>query len=198
MIITSTRLFSTFETAKVCGAYHTTVINWINKGMLKARVTPGGHRRVALPDLLDFMKRFEMPIPADLTSRPKRVLVVEDDPAVQRMIKRTLAALPSLDVQACDNGLEALIAIGKEAPDLIVLDINIPRVDGLEVCSVLRGSEQTRPIKIVAVTGEDLTQERRTLLQSHVDAFFRKPLPTEHLKSKVLELLELEEAASSS
>src|SRR5688500_2835728 len=108
MIITSARLFTTFETAKACGAYHTTVINWINKGMLKARVTPGGHRRVALPDLLEFMRRFEMPIPHDLTDRPKRVLIVEDDPAVQRLIKRTLSELPSIDLQACDNGLQAL------------------------------------------------------------------------------------------
>jgi len=112
MIITE-RAFTTFEVAKACGVFHTTVINWVNKGKLKARVTPGGHRRIQMPDLIDFMKRFDMPIPEDLTQKAKKILIVEDDPAVSRMLKRTLQALSGVEIQTCVGGLEALMAIGK-------------------------------------------------------------------------------------
>lgn len=190
------RTFTTFEVAKACGVFHTTVINWVNKGKLKARTTPGGHRRILLSDLVDFMNRFEMPIPGDLVGRAKKILIVEDDPAVQRMLVRTLQALPGVELETCVGGLEALMAIGKDAPDLLILDIRIPQVNGIEVCRVLKASEQTKPIKIVAITGEPLQAESEAFLKSHVDGFFQKPLPTADLKAKARELLDLEEAAA--
>jgi excisionase family DNA binding protein len=192
MIITE-RTFTSFEVAKACGVFHTTVINWVNKGKLKAHCTPGGHRRIMLPDLIAFMNQFEMPIPGDLTKRAKKILIVEDDPSVQRMLSRTLSALPGVEIQTCVGGLEALMAIGKEAPDLLILDIRIPQVNGVEVCRVLKSSEQTKPIKIVAITGEPLPAEAEAFLKAHVDGFFQKPLPTAELKSRARELLDLAE-----
>ncbi len=185
------KAFTTFEVAKICGAFHTTVINWVNKGKLKAHLTPGGHRRIALPDLVEFMNRFEMPIPSDLTRRVKKILIVEDDPAVRRMLVRTLETLPEVELQTCVSGLEALMAIGRDAPDLLVIDIRIPQVNGIEVCEVLKAGEQTKPIKIVAITGDALSAKAEGLLASHADAFFRKPLPTAELRARARELLEI-------
>lgn len=196
MIITE-RAFTTFEVAKACGVFHTTVINWVNKGKLKARVTPGGHRRIQMPDLIDFMKQFDMPIPEDLTLKAKKILIVEDDPAVQRMLKRALQSLPGVEILTCVGGLEALMAIGKDAPDLLILDIRIPQVNGIEVCKVLKSSEQTKPIKIIAITGEPLPLDAEAYLKSQVEGFFQKPLPTAELKAKALELLDMTEAASA-
>lgn len=191
MDVRNDRAFSTFEAAKVCGVVHTTVINWINKGMLKAHATPGGHRRIQHGDLVDFMTRFGMPIPPDLLERAKKVLIVEDDAAVQRMLKRALQMLPGVELNACAGGLEALVAIGKDAPDLVILDIRIPQVNGLEVCKLLRSSEHTRPIRIIAITGEPLPGEDEEFLRKHVDGFYQKPLPTEELRGLVHDLLEL-------
>lgn len=196
MIMTE-KAFTTFEVARACGVFHTTVINWVNKGKLKAHHTPGGHRRIVAADLIDFMNRFDMPIPEDLTHRAKKILIVEDDPAVQRMLKRTLQALPDVEIQTCTGGLEALMAIGKDAPDLLILDIRIPQVNGIEVCRVLKSSELTKPIKIVAITGEPLPAESEAFLNEHVDGFFQKPLPTAALRTLARELLELEETAAA-
>src|SRR6185369_15954578 len=101
MRLTPPRAFTTFEVAKICGVFHTTVINWVNKGKLKAHSTPGGHRRIQLPDLIAFMTQFDMPIPGDLHQRARRILIVEDDPSVQRMLQRTLSALPGVEIQTC-------------------------------------------------------------------------------------------------
>jgi excisionase family DNA binding protein len=191
--VTTTRLFSTFEVAKICAVFHTTVIYWVNKGKLKAHCTPGGHRRIAANDLVDFMQRYDMPIPADLAVRPKRILVVEDDEAVQRMLVRALEPLPAVAITACAGGLQALMAIGKEAPDLLVLDIRIPQVNGIEVCRVLKANEQTQPIRVIAVSGDELTPETEVFLREHTDGFFQKPLATAPFRALAAQLLSLDD-----
>jgi excisionase family DNA binding protein len=195
MTITKTgepRVFTTFQVARICGVFHTSVINWVNKGKLKAHLTPGGHRRIKLPDLLEFMHKFEMPIPADLESKRKQVLIVEDDASVTRLLVRSIQSLSDLEVRTCAGGLEALIAIGKDAPDLLVLDIRIPQVDGLEVVRVLRANDQTRPIKILAISGEVLSDVERAFVREHCDAFFAKPVSTAEFRKRVAALVELE------
>ncbi|MBI2363106.1 MAG: response regulator [Elusimicrobia bacterium] len=197
MTLTMPRVFTTFEVARICGVYHTTVINWVNKSRLKAHHTPGGHRRIQAADLVDFMQRHEMPVPADLAGRPKRILIVEDDPGVQRMLKRALQPLPGVVIQECADGLEALMAIGKEAPDLLVLDIRIPQVNGVEVCRLLKANENTQPIKVIAVTGEPLPTEASAFLKEHADGFFQKPLATAALRALAAELLDLDAAPAA-
>jgi len=186
------KAFTTFEVGKICGVFHTTVINWVNKGKLKARVTPGGHRRIEIDDLVEFMRKYDMPIPPDLETRTKKILIVEDDLSVQRMLTRALQPLKPAEVSACAGGVEALIAIGKEQPDLLVLDIRIPQVDGLEVCRILRASEQTRGIKIITVSGEQLSREEQDFLKKNADAFFLKPVSAAEVRKRAAVLLELE------
>lgn len=197
MTITTVRHFTTFEVAKICAVYHTTVIYWVNKGKLKAHCTPGGHRRIAAPDLVDFMERFAMPIPPDLVARPKRVLVVEDDEGVQRMLVRALESLPTLDISTCSKGLEALMAIGKEPPDLLILDIKIPQVNGIEVCRLLRSNENTKPVKVIVVSGDEQPPETMEFLRAHTDGFFPKPLPTADFRALAADLLEIDAAVAA-
>ncbi len=186
------RTFTTFEVARVCGVFHTTVTNWVNKGKLKARTTPGGHRRIPLADLLDFMQRFDMPIPPDLVERPKRVLVVDDVEEARESFARVVKKLGSYDVASCSSGVEALIAIGKDLPDLLILDVRMPDVNGLDVCRVLRSGEHTKPIKILAITGAALSAEEERFLSAHTDGFLRKPAKPSEIEDAVLALLEPE------
>lgn len=186
------RHFTTFEVGRICGVFHTTVINWVNKGKLKAHTTPGGHRRIALPDLLEFMRRFEMPIPEGLAHRNRRVMVVEDDESVRKLLANAVKPISGVEVEACASGLQALIAIGKEAPDVLLLDIRIPEVDGLEVIRVLRANEQLRPMKIIAITGEPLEPREAEFIKAHADHLFRKPFVTAQVRKRVAELLDPE------
>ena len=81
------KTFTTFEVARLCGVFHTTVINWVNKGKLKARVTPGGHRRIPISELVLFMKKYEMPIPADIEDAHKQILILDDEPMMTRLLE---------------------------------------------------------------------------------------------------------------
>lgn len=197
MIMTrAERTFTTFEAARVCGVFHTTVTNWVNKGKLRAHATPGGHRRIRLPDLLDFMQRFDMPIPHDLVERPKRVLVVDDVEEARESFARAVKRIGSYEVASCSSGVEALIAIGKELPDLLILDVRMPDVNGFDVCRVLRSGKHTEPIKILAITGAALSSEEERFLTAHADGFLRKPAQPSEIKDAVLALLEPEPEAA--
>ncbi|MBI4377369.1 MAG: response regulator [Elusimicrobia bacterium] len=191
------REFTSFEAAKACGVFQTTLVGWVNRGRLKARFTPGGHRRILLSHLVEFMRKHDIPIPTDLAQRPKRILVVEDDPANQRLLVRILKALPNVEVQACSSGLEAMILIGKEAPDLLILDIYIPGINGLAVCKLLRSTPHTQPIKIIAVSGEMLSRKNEAFLREHADHFFRKPFDIAEIKAKSAALLSIDLSISA-
>lgn len=87
-------MLTTFEVARHCGVHHTTAIAWVRKGKLKAYRTPGGHRRIAARDLVEFMGRFGMPVPAELSERPRRIPAARDGkPPAERLLRRAHALL---------------------------------------------------------------------------------------------------------
>ncbi|MDE2141177.1 MAG: helix-turn-helix domain-containing protein [Elusimicrobia bacterium] len=73
------RTFTTFEVARLCGVFYTTVAHWIDNGKLKAYTTPGKHHRIVCSELIAFMRAYEMPIPPDLAPEPRRILIIDDD-----------------------------------------------------------------------------------------------------------------------
>src|SRR5258706_52949 len=134
MTLLQKEFFTTFEVGEICQVYHTTVINWINKGQLKAYTTPGKHRRIQKNDLVVFMEKFNIRIPAEFRHQ-KKILIVDDDKTNLKLLEKSFQRfLPSTSVQTTTSGFEALVSVGKDVPDLIVLDVVMPGLDGIEVC----------------------------------------------------------------
>jgi excisionase family DNA binding protein len=184
-------VFTTFEVGRICGVFHTTVINWINKGRLKAYTTPGKHRRIQKTDLLEFMKKFNIRIPKGFEDGERRVLVIDDEPHILQLIGRILTkSLPAAHVQLFSNAVEALVEIGKNIPDLIILDVVMPSMDGIEVCKTLRSAPQTARIRIIAVTGKKLSDEQETYLRQNVESVFRKPFSPMKLAETAVSLVD--------
>ncbi|MBI5881776.1 MAG: response regulator [Elusimicrobia bacterium] len=183
------KTYTTYEIAKFCDVYPSSVIHWIDAGKLKSYSTPGGHHRVLREDLAAFLAEFRIPVPEELRPGPKRVLVVDDDVEVTRMIEKAFARHPELfQTEVCHNGVSALIRIGQSPPDLVVLDIVLPKMDGLEVCSILRSKPETRGVKVIAITGKRLSLTEAKLRERGIDAFFAKPLDLSALLAKASEL----------
>ncbi len=107
------------------------------------------------------------------SSTPTRVLVVEDDPASREMLVRLLENA-SCQVQIANNGIEALQQLSKHVPDLILLDLMMPEMDGFEVVAAMQNNERWRAIPVVVITAKDLTEEDRARLNGHVARIFRK------------------------
>jgi excisionase family DNA binding protein len=144
------KFFTTKQIAEMCGVHITTAIRWIDGGELRAYRTPGGRRRVAADELQGFLDKHKIPVL--LRGRP-HVLVVDDDEVVLRAMARQLNAKGRYEVTTATSGYDALITIGQRMPDVVVLDLLMPRVDGYEVCRAIKSCHSGTKIKVVCVTG---------------------------------------------
>jgi len=87
------------------------------------------------------------------SAHPVRVLVVDDDPMLLRAIERTVRDERKVELTSVDNAIDAMIAVGTTKPDLIVMDIFMPGLDGLEACRRMKSNPQTRDVQIVLASG---------------------------------------------
>jgi signal transduction histidine kinase/DNA-binding response OmpR family regulator len=106
-------------------------------------------------------------------SSPRPVLVVEDDPATREVVRRTLER-DGWIVSEADNGRRALESLSRAAPDLIILDLMMPEMDGFEFVAELRRTEAGRRIPVVVVTAKEITAEDRARLNGQVRRIFSK------------------------
>jgi two-component system cell cycle response regulator DivK len=106
---------------------------------------------------------------------PKRILVVEDNKLDMRLLKDILEGSGYETLQAAD-GLEAIDLAFASLPDLILMDIQLPEISGLEVTRRLRGDDRSRRIPIVAVTAFAMGWHEREALDSGCDAYISKPI----------------------
>ena len=113
-------------------------------------------------------------------------LVVEDDGPIRRMLERTLAA-EGYDVSSVGDGGAALAAIERSTPDVLVLDVGLPGVDGLTVCRRLRGKGLSLPI--LMLTARDAVAARVDGLDAGADDYLVKPFAAEELLARVRALL---------
>lgn len=185
------RTFTTHDIAKFCDVYPSTVVNWIEAGKLPAQKTGGGHHRVTRGDLVAFLGGLNITLPDELVAR-KRILIVDDEEESAQLIARAFQRRPEFDVETCGDGLNALIRIGGEhKPDLVILDVVMPKMDGLAVCRVLKGNPETSALKIIAVSGQKLPFSEKKLLDLKIDGYLRKPLDFKELTALAGQLLKI-------
>lgn len=118
----------------------------------------------------------------------KKVLVVDDDARVRRLMKATLGEDYSL-LEAAD-GSQALDIAGREKPDVVLLDVKMPGLDGFEVCRRLKAGSGTGQARVVMVTGMAEDRDRKKGRQVGADAYFTKPFSPSALIALLEELLE--------
>lgn len=183
------KTYTTHDIARFCDVYPSSVAKWINDGELRSYQTVGGHHRVTREDLAAFLRRLRITLPPELSSR-RRVLIVDDDAEVARVLERAFGRHPELfQTEVCHDGIEALIRIGQKPPDLVILDVVLPKMDGVQVCRVLKTKPETRDIKVIAISGRSNPSTEKKLAAVKVDAFFRKPLDQDELLAKAAGLL---------
>lgn len=185
--------YTTHQVSKFCKVYPTTVINWIKEGLLAAYTTPGGHRRIKREDLLRLMKKNNMPIPDEVIKEEKnRVLVIDDDPKILKMIQTVLSVEGDLEVLAASSGFQAGLTVSSWMPDLILLDMLMPDIDGFEVCRRLKADEKTKDIPIIAVTVLKDPKEIKKMRSAGITDYISKPFNAQELIKKIKEHLLIE------
>jgi len=145
------QLLTSHEVGALLQVNPSSVKKWVNDGRIAAFRTPGGHRRIRVADLIDFLHRHAMPIPRELVGVGKRrLLIVDDDLITLRALERRLKPYRArVQVALTQNGIDALVMVGSFKPDLIVLDVYMPELDGIEVCRRLKLNAETRHIGVI-------------------------------------------------
>lgn len=118
----------------------------------------------------------------------KKVLLVDDESGLLRAMSYVLER-EGYEVVTATNGLQGLIKAQKEHPDVIVLDVMLPGIDGFEVCSRLRADRQTRNIPVIMLSAKGQDSDRMTGLRVGAAAYLTKPVNNSTLLSKISSLL---------
>ena len=176
------KTYSTFAIAEMLSVDPGSVANWIDQNLLKAHRTPGGHRRVTQEDLLVFLRKHKMPIPPEMGNQPVRVLVVDDEPAITRMIAQAIrSAHPEYEVMEVHDGFHAGASLESFRPSLVLLDLRMPGLNGQEVCKLIKSRDQTKHIEVLAMTAYPSQDVESDVLESGARMCLTKPLKMDEL-----------------
>jgi len=180
------RSLSTFAIAEMLHVDPGSVANWIDQGLLKAHRTPGGHRRVVLENLLEFLREHKMPIPAELGPSTVKILVVDDEQAVTKLIVRAIQMQHSdYEIVEAHDGFHAGTLIATLRPDVVILDLRMPGMDGYEVCRMIKGQDTTKHAEVIAITSFPSPESEERILACGARVCLAKPLDLDLLLAEV-------------
>lgn len=195
MVAARKQYLTTLQTANRLMVSPVTVRQWAQKGVLPSVSTAGGHRRFMLDEIRRFALShgisFDADGAADAAPRTLRVLVVDDDLQHATFIKDlTLSKVPAARVEIASDGFDAGALAESLRPHLVVLDLNMPRIDGIEVCRRLRARDSTAAARIVLLSGQLTPASIDAVRAAGADAWLEKGAPL-HEITQALRLNEL-------
>lgn len=187
------KFFGTFEVAKMCYVSPGSVIRWIHEGKLAAAKTAGGHHRIKRDDLIQFLEGLKLPVPEALKeeklSSPAgklKVLIVDDEAPVRQMLSSFFKKyFPELEVDEACDGFQAGWKARETHPDLVMLDLMLPGVDGFQICRLIRNLPALQTTRIIAITALTDAASREKILSLGANDFLKKPFDTKLLKEKI-------------
>ncbi len=160
------RYFTSREVANLLQVTASSVVKWINQGLLEAFRTPGGHRRVTATELVRFSLHHGMPVPDALRDLAiSKVLIIDDEPRFLRAIQRTFNPYPTeFHLEAADNGVDGLMLLGSLKPDVLILDVRMPGLDGFDVLKRIKANPNAKALTVIVMSGHlDAATEARCM-----------------------------------
>ncbi len=127
---------------------------------------------------------------------PYTILIVDDNQQNLELIEAYMEELPDVRPITATNGAEALDAVASEHPDLILLDVMMPKISGFEVCKQVKGDPGTRDIPIIMVTALDEFGDVERARECGADGFLTKPVKRQELTAEVRRLLSARQSTS--
>ncbi len=189
------------EMAQKADVLVSTIRYYTDINLLKAAMTTeGGHRlyeEVPTMDRLNKIKKMvakgltlpEIQSQIDQEMSTKKILVVDDEPEIVDFIKELLVGNVPNQFESASDGFSAGHLVHTFAPDLVILDLLLPGVDGFQVCKMIRQDTETKSTKILAVTGYDSNEIKTKIIESGADDYLGKPLDYKQTLEKICRLL---------
>ncbi|WP_299195049.1 response regulator [uncultured Amphritea sp.] len=177
-----TKYYTTGQAAKVLGVCIRTVQLWGEAGRIESWKTSGGHRRLSRKSVHALHN--SDPTPDVLSTEPspgkaiKKFLIVDDSKADSRLLTRIiLSVFPDAEITEAEDGFEALIRVGKNPPDILLADLDMPNMNGLQMIQAIHqqlGNE--KPILIITTAYDSEELKSLSPIPPYVAKVFHKPL----------------------
>ena len=188
---------STAQAARQLGLSLGAVQQMVESGTLAGWKTAGGHRRIRQDSVDALLARARSPsAPTRSGGDRLRVMVVEEDRLLQNIYRETFLtwSLP-IDVHVMEHGLDALVEVGREPPDLLIADLRIPGIDGFEMIRRLRDNPLSSDIAIVVVSALGPKEIAASGGLPEDITVYRKPIPFHELHGYVQALISIRRRA---
>jgi len=171
------------EIAKICHVSHRTVLVWIEEGKLSVYKTPGGHNRIKRPDFIEFLKKHKMPIPIGegFHGPRKRILIFDDDKNMVNAIVRVIKRENIYDIEVASDGFDAGRKLLEFMPDMVILDIRMPGIDGYAVTKRIKLIPHDKHVKIIAISAFFEEEGKAKIMSYGAAACLDKPVENEEL-----------------
>jgi excisionase family DNA binding protein len=193
--MTTKTVFTTGEAAKICKVSQQTIIRCFDNGSLKGFRVPGSKfRRIPREQLFAFMRDNGIPTDA-LESGKRKVLIVDDDEELVELLSDVFDKEGRFDVRTANNGFDAGMLVREFRPDLVVLDVMLPDINGKEVCQRIRSDDTLEAVKIICISGMVEQDKIAELKEAGANDFMHKPFNVDRLLDRACDLLEIERAA---
>jgi len=190
-------VFTTGEAAKICKVSQQTIIRCFDSGQLKGFRVPGSRfRRIPRDVLYKFMKDNGIPTDA-LESGRRKALVVDDDTELVELITDVLEADGRFEIRVANNGFDAGMMVKEYKPDVLILDVMLPDINGKDVCERVRSDSTLDDVQIICISGMVEADKVDDLKKAGANDFLQKPFEVETLIEHVCKLLDMEPVASN-
>jgi len=178
-------VFTTGEAAKICKLSQQTIIRCFDSGRLEGFRVPGSRfRRIPRDSLIKFMKANDIPLDG-IEDGKARVLVVDDDPEIIDLLTDALEGDGRFEVSAARTGYDAGLMTQQIRPAVLLLDYELPDVNGEVVCSAIRNHPELGHTKIIVISGRARSSDVDRLLAAGADDFIQKPFDIKDLVDRV-------------
>lgn len=165
---------------------------WAESGELKALTTPGGHRRFLRSDMEEFARLRNLTL-NELKDTKLRVLIVDDDRQFSGYLLKLLGKYPDQIVaEVAHDGFDAGIKVCDFRPDVVLLDLMMPDLDGHQVCKRLLSSATGKSIRVIAMTGYHTPENVNQILAAGAEVCLPKPID----RNKLFEFLGITQMAN--
>ena len=180
------------QVAKILMVSPAAVRLWAEKGDIKALTTPGGHRRFMASEVERFSIERGL-IRTKSKNMQFSVLIVDDDVQFTNYLKKLLAKYKEhIDVDVANDGFSAGLKVQENEPDIVLLDLMMPGLDGFTVCQRIKANSTTMDTRVIAMTGYPSVENVEKILAAGAEVCLEKPVD----KQELLEILGLNQLLS--
>ncbi|OGV54016.1 MAG: hypothetical protein A2X49_15185 [Lentisphaerae bacterium GWF2_52_8] len=186
------RLLKTNEAARYLGVSRSSMTNWVKQKLIEGGVTPGGHYRFTIEELNSFAEKRGLSIPgSENEDRIIKILVIDDDEGFRDFLKDALDVFTGYEMKETVDGMQGALLLGGWKPDLVILDVRMPNMNGVEFLRLLRSNPDTTDTNVLVASAHLSPEVKEELTRLDADIIMEKPVRLAKLVASVQKLADL-------